>query len=390
MLQNRINQAVKFLNAIIPQNSTLAVLRNVRVIQKRDKIIYEATDIDNFLRITLPIWSEVEGEYLVNAKILTQLSNKIATKIGKEKVNFGKVSLANNDVKEFPSLEMGFFKAPLWEINSANTKELVLLGQRLCRYAANDGDYRATLQGVCLRDGIFIATDGHRLLRCENSLKAKKSVSCVIPQAFFKLLGNEFVIDDVVDMAAYQSGEKKSIVARGMSFELVCNLLDGDYPNIDNVLPKSFGITFRVDKEQFLGTVNEALKYTCPKTSRVEISTPKSSSQFQIKSGDTERGTEFTDFLPVKNGNKKKWNGICVNGKFLSAILHDCAGRSIEIKTNERSESAIAIKSSDAYQMFLLMPLRKDVEPEEKPGNGEPQSPAETDKKEEKAAVSKQ
>lgn len=376
MLFNRIHQAAKFLKQVVPNRSQMDMLQCVHGIQKNDKLILEATDTENFLRITLPVWTDVQGEFLVDVRAFLNLHDKVASEITKETVKFGKVKLANQDLKAFPSMVTGFFKNPIWEISAANTRELVGLGRRLSRYTAGPRSYQEALEGICLRKGDLIATDGHRLLRCESSLKTSKTVECILPTAFFKLLANDFVIDDVVDISAYKRGnEGHSIVARGLSFELVCKLDDSDYPEIDRVLPKSFSHSFRADRFQMMDLVKEALAYAPSKNHRLNIVPENSMRKFKITTEDKDTHTEFCDFLPVKNGkNTRKWEGTSLDARQLHTILGDCVGRQVEIKTNSSPLSAVAFKSEDKHQLFVLMPLRKfeEEEPGEKTGAKEP------------------
>jgi DNA polymerase III sliding clamp (beta) subunit (PCNA family) len=361
LFQNRYQQAVKFLCTLIPKKSSLKILEAIKVSQKKESITYEATDLDNFLRVRLPLWGKIEGDFAVNAKQLSKAPKMIATKISPDRISFGNLSISALDIKEFPSLETRFFNIPIWEQSCYSKSEFLEAGERACNYASTDPS-RAALEGVCFRNGYFCATNGNYLLKIKTGLKAKKGIEFIIPKIFFRLISNEFVIDDQIDISVYVADKEQGyIIARGMSFELVSKLIPGPYPDIEPVLPKIMPHSFSIEREPFLEVVKNAVTYSNKlKNSMAEIIPDEKGDHFQIKVSDKEGGLEFSDNIAVKQNSKKKWNGVAFNAKSMSVILSDAPGGIVTLKAGESQISAITIEPKDNDKLFfLLMPLRR-------------------------------
>lgn len=392
-IKNRFLQAVKFLYSFFTGPVSLDILTFAKITQTKDKITYEVTDLDNFLKITLPLWTDVSGTYLIDVKTLMKADLKYATKIDKEIIHIGKLRLPKNGtkVKEFPGLQTEFFKHPVWEAYEVNLRQLTMEGNRLRRYTATSDETRSALQNICLRPDYFYATDGHIGLKQRHRLYIPKDTTFVIPTCFFHHLSHEFVLCDSVDLGVYRAGveddSQNYIVAKGMSFELVSKMTDDQYPDVDHVIPKKFTFSYTVNRIELLEVVKKAINFAPSKNNMIDI-TPKRTNQKKNDDGngnsetlhvsviDREKGVEYHDSVYAKSndkkesakaGNKKEpkkcWNGVSVNAKSLSTILVDCVGSTIEIKANENPISAVIIepgnKSKKGDQLFIIMPLRK-------------------------------
>jgi len=371
LFSNRYELAVRFAGSLVPRNPSLQILSAIKVVQKKDTISYESTDIDTFLRVRLPIWGNIEGEYAVSAKSLLKAPKKIATKISDGKISFGSVSMASLDLKEFPSLETRFFTNPVWEQNSFSRKEFVDAGKRACNYVATDIS-RLALTGVYFRSGFLYATNGHYLLRYKINLKAKGNIAFIIPCAFFRMLQNPFVIDDEIDISIHMPEQDKGyIVARGMSFELVSRLINTEYPDIEKAIPKVMPYSFQVERQPFLDVVNKAATFSNNKSHLAEIIPENNGTEFKISAIDKDGGTEYSDSIKAKPISKKKWDGIAFNAESMSVILSDSPGGIVTLKAGESQISAITIEPQGHDELFfLLMPLRK-IDEDQKPESDE-------------------
>ena len=374
LFQNRYQQAVKFLCSLIPAKSSLKILGSIKVSQKKESITYEATDLDNFLRVRLPLWGDIEGDFVVDAKQLPKAPKMFATKIAKDKVHFGNLSLLAQEITEFPSLETGFFKKPVWEQPCFSRHEFLKIGKRACNYTAHN-ELHAVLEGVCFRDGSFYATNGQYLLKAKVGLKAKKGIEFIIPRTFFKLLSNDFVIDDAIDLSVFMADKDQGyIIARGMSFELVSKLLPGEYPIIENVLPKEMPHVFLIEREPFLEVVKKAVLYANKKSYMAEMFPLKDRKGLGVKVQNKETGVEFVESIVAKQISKKKWDGCAFNAKSMSVILADAPGGIVTFKAGKNKLSALTIEpDSDSGLFFLLMPLRTFEEDGQEP-NPNPES----------------
>ena len=367
LLQNRFQQAVKFLLSVVSKSSLL-ILNCIKVTQTKKQVTYEATNLDTFLKITLPIWSAIEGTFAVDSKLISKLKEKVATKINQTKIHFGNVIVPNMDVSDYPLFPSCDSVKPIFESIGADKAEFVLAGKRVSNYVAANETTRGVIMGVCFRNGHFYGTNGSFLVKQKISLKADKSFECIIPSSFFRHLSSDFIIDPTIDLRVFKHDSNTSfITANGRGFELTAKLLQGEYPAIEKVLPKKFEHTFTVGREEFLEVAKSALIYGNPKRNFQAILSPdKSWKSLELKTVPAENGVVYSDTVSVRSASKTKWDGIAVSVKYLATILSDCNGKSVEIKACNNPLSPITFQPvEDKSLYFLLMPLRRIDEEEQ-------------------------
>jgi DNA polymerase-3 subunit beta len=368
LLQNRFQQAVKFLLSVVSKLQPIPILNCIKVTQTKKQVTYEATNLDSYLKITLPIWSDIEGTFALDSKLISKLKEKVASKINQTKIHFGNVIVPNTDVSDFPLFPSGDSKKPVFESCGADKSEFISAGKRVSNYISTNEPSRGSLMGVCFRNGHFYGTNGNILVKQKVSLKADKGFECVIPASFFRHLSSDFIIDSTIDLRVFkQDSDTSFITANGRGFELTAKLLQGDYPAIEKVLPKQFEHSFTIGREEFLEVAKSALIYANPRRNFQAILSPdKSWKSLELKTVPAENGIVYSDTVTVRSSSKAKWDGIGVSVKYLATILSDCKGKSVEIKASKNAVHPITFQpTEDKSLYFLLMPLRRIDEEEE-------------------------
>jgi DNA polymerase III sliding clamp (beta) subunit (PCNA family) len=366
LFSNRYEQAVRFVSSIISKKTSLQILTCVKITQRKESITFEASDLDTYIRVKLPLWTETEGEFAINSVSLLNMPKKYATGISDGRITFGNVRIIPLDAKEFPSLDTRFFNNPVWEQLYVSKHELTIAGKRLINYVSTDQS-RISLTGICFRSGYLYATNGYYLLKYKTGLKSKDDTSFVISPVFLKLLSNEFVLDDGIDLSVYKPDEGCGyIVARGRSFEIVSKLISDEYPVVENILPSVMPHSFMIEREPFLQVIKQAIVFANKATSLADISLKNDNTEFAVTVKNRDNGIEFRDIVKVLKISGESWNGVSVNAKSLAGILSDCPSTNVLFKSGENTLSAITIESEhDDGMLFLLMPLRKIEDEEE-------------------------
>jgi len=367
LLQNRFQAAVKFLLSVVSKSS-IPILNYIKVIQTKKQVTYETTNLDTYLKITLPIWSDIEGTFAVDSKLISKLKEKVASKINQTKIHFGNVIVPNTDVSDYPEFPSGDSKKPIFESIGADKFDFISAGKRVSNYVANYKSARSAIMGICFRNGRFYGTNGSFLVKQKVSLRSEKGFECIIPASFFRHLSSDFIIDSTIDLRVFKRDADTSfITANGRGFELTAKLLQGEYPAIENILPKQFEHSFTVGREELLDVAESALIYANPKRNFQAILSPdKNWKSLELKTVPTENGVVYSESVSVRSDSKIKWDGIAVSVKYLSTILSDCKGKSIEIRASKNPLSPITFQSTEDKSLyFLLMPLRRIDEEEQ-------------------------
>lgn len=382
LFQNRFVQAAKFIASCIQRNKNLEILNCIKVTQMPDKMILEATDLTTFVKITLPIWTEVTGSYFIDTKVFLKLQNKVATGISEDSIRFGNVVVpAKHDETDFPQLDTKHFHVPSLELPSTIKTEFCNMGLRASHYVAPVFSGRTVLTGICIRDGLLYATDGHSLIRQKTSIQTPDKFEAIIPPFVFNHLSHEFIIDPTFDVSFFFHEDKTEctvpddesapvterigyIKVEGRGFELVTRLLTDPYPTVDNILPKEHSFEYSIDRVKLSAIIKNVILYTSETKNNMFLLLPsEKKGELIVRSVAGPDGVVYEDYVPAKTRSKKKWNGVALNAKFLSTILDDCTGDNIIFKANSSALAAVTFEPGiDSTLYFLLMPLRREIE----------------------------
>lgn len=132
---------------------------------------------------------------------------------------------------EFPSRDEA-----TGEALSVDSRELSrAIGQ--VEYAMAKSDVRYYLNGVQIHPEWVAATDGHRMARVLISTGLSKDL--IVPAAAVRGLRNWLLLDGAeLLLEATESGTPLALRVRGIGFDWRTSLTDGNYPDIQRVIPK--------------------------------------------------------------------------------------------------------------------------------------------------------
>lgn len=251
--------ALKALRAVAGTRNVLPVLSNVALDARDGALTLSATSLEAWGKRTLPYSGDGLDSTTVNAKAfadyvgnlsgskitLTLDGNKLRVTDGKHKV-----SLPTIDRDEFPVFPVT--DGPSFSIDSD------VLGRVLSRtvpFAATD-QARPILTGVSVRIGAgvarFAAADNYRVGVVTLPLDADDA-EVVLPAAALALVP-KLVQGDVLTVTV---GSGAVVFSDNFS-ELTTRVIEGQYPNLDGVLPKEAKGAVLFDKEDFAEAVKLA------------------------------------------------------------------------------------------------------------------------------------
>lgn len=132
-----------------------------------------------------------------------------------------------------------------------NSSQLLKAISKASGYVATD-DTRYVFNGLYLSNGIVAATDGRRLLRYKTNIEL--SNSCIIPYEAIPTIKSILENSDTIKLSI---GETLQITDG--KFTMQTKLIDGNYPDIENVIPKEAPTKFTISKDKIKSSLNIAL-----------------------------------------------------------------------------------------------------------------------------------
>jgi len=269
VLQENLAHGLGIVSRAVSPRSTLPVLGNVLVATDEGRLRLSATNLD--LTITCWIGAKIaeEGSTTVPARTFTELVNTLSDKqvdmaleVRTQTLNVrcgaSNTNLKCIDAQEFPPLPAPDLESGI-QINVTDLKEMV----QQVAFAASGDDARPILNGVQVvvkEDKITLsAADGFRLSirKAELSSPVNRPVSAVIPaRALIELARISSDGDQMITMIIPPG--RSQVIFHMKSAELVSQLIEGTYPDLEQLIPRSYRTRAVLSTSLFLKACKQA------------------------------------------------------------------------------------------------------------------------------------
>jgi DNA polymerase-3 subunit beta len=328
------------------------------------KLSLKATDLDVSMTSTVEVDAQKSGSIAVPAKVFFEIVKElpdfdleISTYENRMEVKCGS---GVYKVSGFPADD--FPKLP--DIHVARQVKLdgkALVGMiRKALFAVSKDETRPALNGVYWHtkdDSLnMVSTDGHRLAKVSSrELKiGGYTKDIIVPPK---------VLDNLVRLLGDEPGEvgiiinESSIVFMLENVILTSRLLEGPYPNYDQVIPKDNNKIMTVDREILNAAVRRVAILSNTLTHQVKFSLK--TDELELSATNFDLGGEAKENLKVQYKNEEMEIGY--NSIYINDILRHIDGDEVSFELNSPTTAAI-IRSSDPENkeeyFFLVMPLR--------------------------------
>jgi len=260
--KSRLTNYLQHILQVVPSKSTLPILTNVLIEALENKLKISATDLDVSITASLEAKVSRKGSTSLPAKILFDIVKEVpecdivlegSGSRMEIRIPNGSYKIATVAADDFPKLP------------AVNTKkEIKISGGDLVRmirktsFACSDDESRPALNGVLWQTQgermQMVATDGHRLARMavDNRKLQGLNEDVIIPPKVLNLIPRFFTSDD--QEVGIIFGENNIIFNLG-DIILTSRLIDGPYPNFEQVIPSANDKKLVVSKEELSGAV---------------------------------------------------------------------------------------------------------------------------------------
>jgi DNA polymerase-3 subunit beta len=322
------------------------------------------TDLDIAVSVTVPAEVDEPGALTIPAKKLQELARELpehpvrmSTKGDRLELTCGRASFKLNGLPrdEFPTFPAVDF-ASSWKIEGKVLHELI----RQTSFAVSTEESRPILNGVLWQlgeDGMrMVATNGHRLARMGVGVEAPGAprADLIVPPKALAQVERLFGADDEVEVARSEN----HIGFRKEGTQVFTRLIEGPYPNYEQVIPKDNDKHAIADK----GTLQQALRrmavVASDQTHRVRLSFTSNTLRFSVETPDL--GEAHEDLEVEYNGEPLD---IGFNASYLLEVLRYMPSDDVKItfKAPERAatvEPAARDGGAVSDYLCLVMPLR--------------------------------
>lgn len=340
------------LDKVVQKNPAIPILSGVLIESNGGMLTLTATDgkteigtmIDDYLE-------DAPGSAVIPAKklleVVKKLPNgqvKIDIENGRALINPKKVELPTLDAEDFPKRE--YPSGDPIELDGEEFGALI----RSTAYAVSPNEQTPILQGVCLyiTDGKItgIATDRHRLSRCEINVEIEGNGAYVVPAEILKEIAK--TKPDVLEIKL----KDNEIAIKAGDYHYTIALLEGTYPDTSRLLPQTYKVRFVVKRDEMLSTLELAEKVNEDKTKVVKLTVGESSIDLSVKDFDS----SMEDSLAAEV--EGEGFTISANAKYLAEALKSMDSEKVSFKLTGKMNPVVIEPVGKDGVLNLVLPYR--------------------------------
>jgi len=344
----------------IAQKNTLPILSNLLIEVDNNEAKITATDLDIGISSKVAVTTKETGSITVPAKKLVDIIKELPDE-NEVSITLKKNNMITIDCKNVQCKIIGLPKDEFPQMPDFKEKDAILLPQKLLKemlaqtnFAASKDETRYVLNGVLFmikKDKMqIVATDGRRLalssrvLPEEIGAEKKAIVPTRTVQELLKILGDDKNVKVIMtDNQIFFDIDKTNIISR---------LIDGDFPNFDDVIPKEKKDKAKIERTGLLAATKRASLFTNPDSMAVKMDFAKNK---LIISKNSPFLGEVREELTVSYGGKTLTIGF--NPSYIIDLLNNIKENEIEIELEDIDKPAVIRKNTEYVYVVLPMQL---------------------------------
>lgn len=357
---------LQVLGGVLSSNATLPILENFLFVLNKGELTISASDLETTMTTRIAVEGKESGKVAVPAKILLDTLKTFAEQpltFTIHDKNFGieissesgKYRLSGLDGDEFPKIPQ-IEKTTSMDIPSPVLLEAI----NKTLFATGADELRPVMSGVYCQLGsdniTFVATDAHRLVRYRrNDTKSAVSTSFILPKKPLNLLRSILSSQDSKVRIDYN---ESNAFFTFDSYNLICRLIDGRYPNYEAVIPVDNPNKLSISRDLFLNSIRRVSIFSNKTTHQVKFKI--SGSSIQISAEDLDFSNEANESLPCSYEGQDM--EIAFNARFITDMLTNLNTDEVNLEMSLPNRAGIlspskSEKSPAEDVLMLVMPV---------------------------------
>ena len=370
VLQENLARGLGIVSRAVSPRSTLPVLSNILIASDEGRLRLSATNLEMGITCWIPARIEQEGSTtapartfadLINALPADQVSLSLDMKTQNLNVRGG---TSNNDIKcidaqEFPPMPVPEMDGAV-QLNVADFKEMI----QQVAFAASTDEARPVLMGVLLhveKDKVTMAAaDGFRLSvrKATLSSPASQPVNIIVPARALNELAR-VASDGEEPLYMIVPKGRGQVVFRVKDVEVVSQLIDGTFPDYQQIIPRSYKSRTLVSTASLLKACKQAEIFAREgsNVARLDIKQSKGEmqpSEVEISATSEETGKNETIVEASVDGSGVL---IAFNVKFLREALEVIKTPNVALETSAPNAPGVVKPVGDDNFLHVIMPM---------------------------------
>jgi len=356
-----LNKALNTAYKAITNRTTIPILKGILIeTVSENRIRITSTDSEISIEKECECVVEESGSTVINSKLLTEMVKKLPDDDIYIESNNNTVSIKCNtyssDIASFPADEFP-------KISEINEIEKIILNKdtfirmvRKTAFAASTDDSRGILTGVLmeLNEGLIsmIALDGFRMAIAKETTETDKNTSIVISARLLNEI-TKIMSDENEESDFSMTIDNKKVVFSIGTTKITSRLLEGDYMNYNDIIPKINKCSIKVRRKDMANVIERAsLIVKEGQNNLIKLTIDNSSASISSRS---EEGRIYEEF-PVETQGEGIEIGF--NSKYVLDVLKVIDDENIIMEFNTNiTPCLVKPEEGNAFE-YLILPVR--------------------------------
>jgi DNA polymerase-3 subunit beta len=370
VLQENLARGLSIVSRAVSSRSTLPVLANVLIATDEGRLRLSATNLELGITCWIPARIEQEGSTTVPSRTFGDLINtlpadqvQLSLDVQTQSLNL-RSGASNTDIKcidaqEFPPMPVPDMEGAI-QLNVVDFKEMI----RQVAFAASTDEARPVLMGVLMlveKDKVTMAAaDGFRLSvrKAVLSSPAPHSFNAIIPaRALSELARIASDGEEMVSMIVPKG--RGQVVFRVKDVELVSQLIDGAFPDYQQIIPRNYTSRTLVSTASLLKACKQAEIFAREgsNVARLDIKASNGGAtpgEVEISATSEETGKNETIVEATVDGSGVL---IAFNVKFMREVLEVIKSPNVALETSSPNAPGVIRPVGEDDFLHVIMPM---------------------------------
>jgi DNA polymerase-3 subunit beta len=366
--QQHLAHGLSIVSRAVSPRSTLPVLGNVLIATDEGRIRLSATNLE--LGITCWIGAQIseEGAITVPARTFVDLVSALPsdtitltlnakTQTLNVRCGMNSTDIKGIDAQEFPPMPVPELSEGI-ELNVADFKEMI---QQVV-FAASTDDARPVLQGVLMtvndNNVTLAATDGFRISVRSATLSSStgRSMTAIIPARALSELAR-IATDGEKTVTMVMPPGRGQVLFHLDDAELVSQLIDGNFPPYEAIIPRSFKTHTVLSTSAFLKACKQAEIIAREGNNVIRLNImPKADAPGQLEISAQTEETGSSEIVVDANVDGPNLV-IAFNVRFLREVLDVIKTPSVALETNANNTPGMLHPVGEDNFQHVIMPM---------------------------------
>lgn len=361
------SNALQTVSRAVSSNSPLPALSGIKISVKEDFITLVGSDSDISVKVDLS--NEINsntnlvvsstGEMVIDARFINEIVKKIdSNEIKFELIDGTLIQISGisteykiNGIRpiDYPNIDFTLLD-DTFVINSKLLAEVI----NQTYFATSDTETRPVLTGVnfkCSDNKLkCVATDSYRLSQKEVELENNYEFNITIPKKSLIEIQRSLINDENIKVNI--SENKAQFLINNIIIQT--RLIDGDYPNVDKLIPTNFDYELKIQSKDLLTAIDRTSFIKLDGINIIKLSC--NTDNVSIKSESNEVGSSYQDVDVISYvGNDLK---ISFSGQYVHDALKAINSNVVKISFSGEMKPFVITSDDNQNNTQLVLPIR--------------------------------